>query len=94
MDHIDEYTPKPVVGALTEVTWRDAYFDFDRSGEADAAPRDDYLVVTVGYLLSVGIKFWTLAQEVLPEGDGYRAVTHIPSVGVEHWRTFSEPLGG
>lgn len=58
------------------VEWRDAYFDFDsRSKDRD---REDYIVKTVGFLISDGPMFLSLAQEILPEGDGYRAVTHIP----------------
>jgi hypothetical protein len=66
---------------LVLVIWRDAYFDFDQRDAED--PRPDYLVHTVGFLLSEGPKFVSLAQEVLPDGDGYRAVTHIPLSIVE-----------
>ena len=34
--------------------------------------------MTVGFLVREGPRFLTLAQEVLPDGDGFRAVTHIP----------------
>lgn len=64
---------------LVLVIWRDAYFDFDRGGVDDLEPRDDYLVRTVGHLISRGEKFTTIAQEALPDGDGYRAVSHIPN---------------
>lgn len=57
------------------VEWRDAYFDFDN---LHSKSRDDYIVNTVGFLISEGPMFLSLAQEILPEGDGYRAVTHIP----------------
>ena len=66
---------------LVMVTWRDAYFDFDQQGSEDS--RSDYLVHTVGFLLNDGAKFISLAQEILPDGDGYRAVTHIPRSIVE-----------
>ncbi len=66
---------------LVLVIWRDAYFDFDQRSTDDTRP--DYLVHTVGFLLSEGPKFVSLAQEVLPDGDGYRAVTHIPLSIVE-----------
>ena len=66
---------------LVMVTWRDAYFDFDQPGAEDQRP--DYLVHTVGFLLNDGAKFISLAQEILPDGDGYRAVTHIPRSIVE-----------
>jgi hypothetical protein len=66
---------------LVLVIWRDAYFDFDQHDPDDV--RSDYLVHTVGFLLAEGPRFVTLAQEVLPDGDGYRAVTHIPVSIVE-----------
>lgn len=66
---------------LVLVVWRDAFFDFDR--KPDDEPRADYLVHTVGFLLSDGPTFVSLAQEVLPDDDGYRAVTHIPLAIVE-----------
>lgn len=66
---------------LVLVIWRDAFFDFDQSDPDDIRP--DYLVHTVGFLLAQGPKFISLAQEVLPDGDGFRAVTHIPLSIVE-----------
>jgi hypothetical protein len=61
---------------LVMITWHDAWFDFDQT-EADDC-RIDYLVKTVGFLLNEGPKFLSIAQEMLPDGDGFRAVTHIP----------------
>jgi len=66
---------------LVVVIWRDAFFDFDQANVEDVRP--DYLVHTVGFLLADGPTFVSLAQEVLPDGDGYRAVTHIP-VSIVH----------
>jgi hypothetical protein len=66
---------------LVLVIWRDAFFDFDQASVDDIRP--DYLVHTVGFLLSEGPTFVSLAQEILPDGDGYRAVTHIPRSIVE-----------
>ena len=66
---------------LVVVIWRDAFFDFDQSNADDIRP--DYMVHTVGFLLADGPKFVSLAQEVLPDGDGFRAVTHIPRSIVE-----------
>jgi hypothetical protein len=63
------------------VVWRDAFFDFDQSDVEDIRP--DYLVHTVGFLIAEGPRFVSLAQEVLPDGDGFRAVTHIPMSIVE-----------
>jgi hypothetical protein len=66
---------------LVVVTWRDAWFDFDEPDPEDV--RSDYLVRTVGFLLRQGPRFVSVAQELLPEGDGFRAVTHIPTAVVE-----------
>jgi hypothetical protein len=66
---------------LVLVTWRDAFFDFERTSDAD--DRADYLVRTVGFLLEHGPTFLRLAQEVLPDGDGFRAITHVPTSVVE-----------
>jgi hypothetical protein len=66
---------------LVLVIWRDAFFDFDQASADDVRP--DYLVHTVGFLLADGPTFLSLAQEVLPDGDGYRAVTHVPVSIVE-----------
>lgn len=72
IDGAPDRPPHPLV----LVTWRDAWFDFDEADPEDT--RSDYLVTTVGFLVRQGPRFLSLAQEVLPDGDGYRAVTHIP----------------
>jgi hypothetical protein len=64
------------------VTWHDAWFDFDQQDPEDC--RADYLVRTVGFLVDDGPRFVSVAQEVLPDGDGFRAVTHIPRSIIEH----------
>lgn len=61
---------------LVVVTWRDAWFDFDHAEATE--PRSDYLVTTVGYVIHEDARFLSIAQEVLPDDDGFRAVTHIP----------------
>ena len=66
---------------LVLVTWHDAWFDFDQEGPDDC--RHDYLVRTVGFLVGEGPRFVSLAQELLPDGEGLRAVTHIPLPIVE-----------
>ncbi|HSL11089.1 MAG TPA: hypothetical protein VLA82_07220 [Actinomycetota bacterium] len=66
---------------LALVVWRDAFFDFDRKPDDETRP--DYLVHTVGFVLADGPTFVSLAQEVLPDDDGFRAVTHIPLAIVE-----------
>ena len=74
---------------LVLVTWRDAWFDFDEPDPEDA--RADYLVSTVGFLVRQGPRFVSVAQEVLPDGDGFRAVTHIPVAVVEKISPLHEP---
>ena len=64
----------PPIGSLVQVMWQDAWFDFDEPDEV----RDDYLVHTVGFLVSYNNRFVSVAQETLPHGDGHRAITHIP----------------
>jgi hypothetical protein len=74
---------------LVLVTWRDAWFDFDEPNPEDA--RADYLVTTVGFLVRQGSRFVSVAQEVLPDGDGFRAVTHIPTAVVQKISPLQEP---
>jgi hypothetical protein len=74
---------------LVLVTWRDAWFDFDEPDPEDA--RADYLVSTVGFLVRQGQRFVSVAQEILPDGDGFRAVTHIPTAVVEKITQLQEP---
>jgi len=71
----------PPAPPLVLVTWRDAFFDLDQTTAADF--RADYLVNTVGFLVADGPTFVSLAQEVLPDDEGFRAVTHIPRAVVE-----------
>ena len=66
---------------LAMVAWHDAWFDLDL--ESPDCCRQDYLVHTVGFLVSEGPRFVSLAQEILPDGEGLRAVTHIPLPIVE-----------
>jgi hypothetical protein len=75
--------PTPVAPAqpLVLVIWRDAFFDFDQKSSDDF--RSEYLVHTVGFLVAEGQAFISLAQEVLPDDEGFRAVTHIPRSVVE-----------
>jgi hypothetical protein len=72
---------------LVLVTWHDAWFDFEESDPQDC--RTDYLVRTVGFLVNEGPRFLSIAQEVLPDGDGFRAVTHIPRSIVEEVTTLT-----
>jgi hypothetical protein len=66
---------------LVLVEWHDAWFDSEQAGPEDCRP--DYLVRTVGFLVGEGPTFLSIAHEVLPEDDGFRAVTHIPLAIVE-----------
>jgi hypothetical protein len=66
---------------LAMVEWHDAWFDLDL--ESPEGCRQDYLVRTVGFLVSEGPRFVSLAQEILPDGEGLRAITHIPLPIVE-----------
>ena len=78
----DEPAPKAAPEyPLVLVAWHDAWFDLDQSDPDDCRP--DYLVRTVGFLVNEGPRFLSIAQEVLPDGDGFRAVTHIPVSIVE-----------
>ena len=43
----------------------------------------EYPLRTVGFLVGEGPRFVSLAQELLPDGEGLRAVTHIPLPIVE-----------
>ena len=61
---------------LVLVRWQDAWFDADQQDAEDW--RSDYLVQTVGFVVRQEPDLVSVAQELLPEGDGYRAVTHIP----------------
>jgi hypothetical protein len=66
---------------LVLVEWHDAWFDFDLPAADER--RADYLVRTVGFLVGEDPRFLSLAHEVLPEGEGFRSVTHIPVAIVE-----------
>jgi hypothetical protein len=76
--------------ALVLVEWHDAWFDFDLLGVDERRP--DYLVRTVGFLVAEDPRFISLAQEVLPEGEGFRAVTHIPVAIVERIQALAPTL--
>lgn len=82
LETADRPTPAPDPEfPLVVVEWHDAWFDLDQVSAEDC--RSDYTVRTIGFLLRNGPEFLSLAQEVLPEGEGFRAVTHIPIAIVE-----------
>lgn len=62
------------------VRWHDAWFDFEQPA---GGWRDDYVVQTVGFLVRHESNVVSVAQELLPGRDGFRAVTHIPTGVVE-----------
>jgi hypothetical protein len=66
---------------LALVEWHDAWFDHDQRTIEDRRP--DYLVRTVGFLIDEGPRIVSVAQELLPDGEGFRAVTHIPVAVIE-----------
>lgn len=66
-----------VLPLIVEVTWRDAFHEFEQKDADDA--RGDYIVHTVGYLVRETEAWVSVAQEILPDGDGLRGVTHIPT---------------
>lgn len=69
---------------LVIVEWRDAWFDPDETEYKDWL--DEYPVRSVGFLVRDTAELVSLAGEVLPGGEGFRAVTHIPRslvVGME-----------
>jgi len=77
-------TPPPLV----LVRWRDAWFDPEQLGADDW--REDYPVMTVGFLVRDDGVVVSVAQEILPDGDGFRAVTHIPAPIVASITVLSE----
>jgi hypothetical protein len=66
---------------LVVVDWHDAWFDLDQAAADDC--RSGYPVRTAGFLVGNGPEFVSIAQEVLPDGEGFRAVTHIPRAMVD-----------
>jgi hypothetical protein len=98
LEPVEQYEPEPPESAepdfpLVLVSWHDAWFDFEAADPDDC--RTDYVVRTVGFLVSQGPRFLSIAQEVLPDGDGFRAVTHIPISIVEEVTTLAaEPDAG
>jgi hypothetical protein len=66
---------------LVLIRWQDAWFDADQQDAEDW--RSEYLVQTVGFVVRQEPDLVSIAQELLPEGDGYRAVTHIPRGMIE-----------
>jgi hypothetical protein len=67
---------------IVMVVWHDAWADPDQHDRADW--RSDYLVRTTGFLVREESDVVSIAQEILPEDDGFRAVTHIPRGMIEH----------
>lgn len=70
-----------IANPLVVVAWHDSFFE-NVMNDADDT-RDDYLVLTAGYLIAETDKRVSVAHEVLPNDDGFRAVTHIQRSAVE-----------
>jgi hypothetical protein len=70
-------SPPPIVMVL----WHDAWADSEQHDRAEW--RSDYLVRTTGFLVREESDVVSIAQEILPEDDGFRAVTHIPRGVIE-----------
>jgi len=75
---------------LVMVRWRDAWFDFEHGA---TGWRDSYIVQTVGFLVRRDAGVISVAQELLPGRDGFRAVTHIPMGVVESVITLARAEG-
>jgi hypothetical protein len=61
---------------LVLVEWQYEWFELEI--ELPEYRLRDYDLLTVWFLVVEGPRFVSVAQEILPEGDGFRAVTHIP----------------
>ena len=70
--HVGDAAEPPIV----LVTWHDAWADSEQHERSEW--RSDYLVRTTGFLVRDDPDVVSIAQEILPEEDGFRAVTHIP----------------
>jgi hypothetical protein len=75
---------------LVMVRWRDAWFDFEHGA---TGWRDAYIVQTVGFMVRRDEGVISVAQELLPGGEGFRAVTHIPMGVVESVTTLARADG-
>lgn len=67
------------------VRWRDAWFDHEGPWS-----RESYPVETVGFLVRDEPEVVSIAQELLPDGEGYRAITHVPRALVDEVVTLAE----
>ena len=74
---VDDVRQLPIV----LVTWQDAWADSEQHERTEW--RSDYLVRTTGFLVRDEPDVVSVAQEILPEQDGFRAVTHIPRGMIE-----------
>ena len=64
---------------LVLVRWYDAWFDAD---VPEDGYRTDYLVQTVGWLVSQDETRTSIAAELLPDDEGVRAISHIPELSI------------
>ncbi len=89
-EHTEAHHRAPI--RLVLVRWQDAWFDFERD-RASRGWRDEYIVQTVGFLVREEPGVVSVAQELLPGRDGFRAVTHIPTGVIESITTLYEEEG-
>jgi hypothetical protein len=71
LPNYDQYQP-------LVVEWRDAFHDFDHNGGDPFRP--EYKVKTTGFYIGHDTEWLHITQEILPDGDGFRGVTHLPLV--------------
>jgi hypothetical protein len=79
----EETAPDPRVSSppIVMVLWHDAWADSEQHDRVEW--RSDYLVRTTGFLVREESDVVSIAQEILPEDDGFRGVTHIPRRMIE-----------
>jgi hypothetical protein len=81
----NEDAPRPTdpsAQPIVVVVWHDAWADSEQHDRAEW--RSDYLVRTTGFLVREEADVVSIAQEILPQDDGFRAVTHIPRGMIEN----------
>jgi hypothetical protein len=73
---VDELVGDTTEPRMVLVIWQDAWADSEQHDRVEW--RSDYLVRTTGFLVRDEPEIVSIAQEILPGEDGFRAVTHIP----------------
>ncbi|MDP9295869.1 MAG: hypothetical protein M3O88_04120 [Actinomycetota bacterium] len=81
----NEEATEPAVASsppVVMVLWHDAWADSEQHDPQEW--RSVYIVQTIGFLVREEPDVVSIAQEILPEDDGFRAVTHIPRGMIEN----------